>query len=339
MRRALVLALLVPAVARAAANLTLDTQTLANSVSFDLVSYTSDACTLQPADLCVDSPGARKLLRFSVAAKNTGDADVFLGDPTGSASFVYSACHKHYHFDTFARYELRQRGTETVVKDGHKRAFCVEDTRPDTATPRSCSSDADCAGRGQCNTAQQQCKYNCNYQGVQVGWSDLYPASLDCQWIDVTDVAPGDYDLCVLLNTAQLLPESTYADDDGCIAVTVPAPDSASPAPRVKVRSPRAKTKAHPGRPLRIVWQSHIKGGNKRLKVQEVWFSRDGGLTWELVVAELKAKARSYRWTIPADAATDAALVRVVTWSNVGSQPGTGLQRGIGTSAQFRVQP
>jgi hypothetical protein len=341
MRRRIVLlvALLAPVVAWGAPNLTLDTQTLASSLRFDVISFATDHCALQPADLCVDGPGARKLLRFSVAAENTGDEDVFLGDPSDSPSFIYSPCHQHYHFDTFARYELRERGSGVLVKDGHKRAFCVEDTKPVAATVRSCASDVDCGGRGLCDATQHQCRYNCSYQGVQVGWADVYPASLDCQWIDVTDVAPGAYDLCVFLNTAQLLAESSFGDNDGCVPVAVPAPSVASPAPRMKVRAPRAKTKARAGRPLRIAWQTHLKGGNKRVRVQEVWFSRDGGATWELVASDLEAKRRSYRWTVPAQTATDAARIKVVAWSTAGAQAGTGLQRGIGTSAPFRVVP
>ena len=40
----------------------------------------------------------------------------------------------------------------------------------------------------------------CSYQGVSVGWGDDYYAGLDCQWIDVTGVAPGQYNLAILLN-------------------------------------------------------------------------------------------------------------------------------------------
>jgi hypothetical protein len=55
-----------------------------------------------------------------------------------------------------------------------------------------------------------------------VGWADLYPSTLPCQWIDVTDVAAGSYDLCVILNTEGLLAENP-AGDSGCVPVTLTA--------------------------------------------------------------------------------------------------------------------
>ena len=330
------------ALAQPVANLTLDTQELAASVTYDLISKAPTDCVLQPADRCVDAPGARKLLRFSVFAINNGTADVFFGPPNldaklpnGDPLFVYSACHGHYHFETFGRYELRVRGGTTPVKEGQKRSFCVEDTRPAPgATARTCTTDDDCAGSGRCSQQQipHVCRYDCTYQGIQVGWGDLYPSTLDCQWIDVSDVAPGDYDVCVFLNTAHLIPESNYDDDSGCAPVTIDGPSTAHPAPTVKVRAPRRKTKARVGRPLTIAWQKHIRGGVKHMKVQEVWFSPDGGTSYQFIAGALAPGRHSYRWAVPSGSATDAAMIRVIVWS-------TDLQRGIGLSVPFRIAP
>jgi hypothetical protein len=330
------------AAAQQAANLILDTEELASSITYDLISYAPTDCVLQPADHCVDAPGARKLLRFSVFAINSGTADVFFGPPNpearlpnGDPLFVYSACHMHYHFETFGRYELRPRGGTTAVKEGQKRSFCVEDTRPGpAATARTCTTDDDCGGRGHCNQQQvpHVCRYDCNYQGIQVGWGDLYPSTLDCQWIDVSDVPPGDYDVCVFLNTAQLIPESNYDDDAGCAPVTIEGPSAAHPAPTVKVRAPRRKTKARVGHPLTIAWQKHIRGGVKHIKVQEMWFSPDGGATYQFLAGGLAPGRHSLRWTAAPGSATDAALIRVIVWS-------TDLQRGIGLSVPFRIAP
>ena len=110
-------------------DLAVDAQTLASTVQYDLISFAPTACELQAADLCVRQPGARRLLRFSVFTPNVGAADLEVGVPNdvdqlpdGELKWVYSACHKHYHFQTFARYELRRRGETTAILEGQKEA-------------------------------------------------------------------------------------------------------------------------------------------------------------------------------------------------------------------------
>lgn len=307
-----------PARAQPMPDLVLDTTALANGVTFDLHAFAPDACELQAADLCVDAAGTRKLLRFDVAAINQGTADITLGDPAqqpppvdqhGNPLFVYSQCHGHYHFQSFARYELRVRGQATLVKAGSKRAFCVEDTRAVTSTAIK--------------------KYTCSNQGIQVGWSDVYPNNLPCQWIDITDVAPGDYDLWVFLNTEQILPESDYTNDSGMTPVTIAGPDVTHPAPVVRLKAPHGHRTRHAGKVLTIRWQAHAKHG---IKFQDVLFSNDGGTTWSLVANTSKAKIRRYRWEVPVGTATAQAMIRVAVWS-------TDDQRGTADSASFTITP
>ena len=319
-----------PARAQDLPDLAVDATTLGSSVTYDLLSFSPDGCELQPADLCVRAPGARKLLRFSVFAVNQGTADLRVGNPldeldvqlpNGDAKWVYSSCHKHYHFQTFARYELRRRGETTPILVGQKRSFCVEDTRVATAT----------SPRKYCCTAECQ-----NVQGVQVGWGDLYPSTLPCQWIDVTDdVPPGEYDLCVFLNTAQILPESDYANDASCTSLTIAAPSK--PGPKIRLKSPHGHAKAKVGRVLRVVWQKKVPGA---FKFQEVWFSPDDGVTWRLLAENLAEKPNAYRWRVPADAVSEHARLRVVVW---GRNPPTGggesFQKGVATSGAFRIVP
>ena len=332
MRTTLIVLLALAGTARAQdlPDLVLHIPTLAQNAREELGSFKTTACELQPSDLCVSGPGTRRLLRFSVLALNRGTADVFLGTPSDSdPRFVYSACHMHYHFESFAKYELRERGGTTVVANGQKRSFCVEDTQPDPDFPQSqtCNADPDCNGSGLCISGV--CKYNCGYQGVQPGWGDLYPSDLPCQWIDVTDVPAGDYDLWVLLNTQQLLPESDYTNDAGMVRVTI-GPAADAPVPVVKVR---AKKKAKVGRPFKVAWKVRVAGGLDALAAYDVWLSRDGGATFpDLLATGQLAANRKLVWTVPADATTTQAVIKVSAWTKA-------LQRGDGSSHRFRIVP
>jgi len=44
---------------------------------------------------------------------------------------------------------------------------------------------------------------------------------LDCQWIDVTDVAPGPYIVSILVNAQHYLPESNYDNNEIRAQVTI----------------------------------------------------------------------------------------------------------------------
>lgn len=149
---------------------------------------------------CVDGVGIRTILRFSLAAQNTGSKDMVLGVAANNPDvFHYSECHDHYHFDNFARYELLD-GDDAVIAAGHKQAFCLLDS----------SSWAWRNAPG---------KFDCANQGITRGFEDIYESDLPCQWIDVTDVPPGDYTVRAEINPVQpgatgpLLVERDYGNN------------------------------------------------------------------------------------------------------------------------------
>ncbi len=335
---ALLLAWRVLASAQGMPDLRLDVGALARGISYDLLYFEPQACELAPADLCVGAPGARKMMRFDTFAVNDGDTDLVLGVPdpsevlpSGEPKWVWSQCHGHFHFQSFARYELRRRGETVALINGHKRSCCVEDTRPDTATtPRRycCAPGITCELTGT--------------QGVQPGWGDLYPSNLPCQWIDITDLAedqlPADLDLCVFLNFEGLLADADPTNDSGCVPVTVDAPPAGARAPRVRVQAPGPRVQARVGRALKIAWRRRAPGD---LKFQEVWFSADDGQTWQLVAGgpQIPARRHSYKWIVPGGAATSRARIKVVVWTKNpldGTGAGT-FQRGVAVSRPFRV--
>ncbi len=167
---------------------------------FEWQTFGTASCAL--AERCVDVSGVRRLLRFPTLTENAGTRDLVLGDPTASPNlFAYGQCHGHYHYEGYASYRLL-RADGSLAATGRKQSFCLGDNLHLSGP-----------------TFEPQ--YHCNYQGITAGWSDEYIASLDCQWIDVTNVAPGSYFLEVIVNPAGALFESNYTNNTARVPVTV----------------------------------------------------------------------------------------------------------------------
>ncbi|PNJ80376.1 protein-lysine 6-oxidase [Pongo abelii] len=135
----------------------------------------------------------RVLLRFPQRVKNQGTSDFLPSRPR--YSWEWHSCHQHYHsMDEFSHYDLLDANTQRRVAEGHKASFCLEDTSCDYGYHRRFACTA-------------------HTQGLSPGCYDTYGADIDCQWIDITDVKPGNYILKVSVNPSYLVPESDYTNN------------------------------------------------------------------------------------------------------------------------------
>jgi hypothetical protein len=179
---------------------------LKSELLFDTVNVTEDSCAW--VEQCVTGTGMRRVLRFSVEAVNQGMATLTVPSPAERPDlFSFAPCHGHYHFDGFASYALLDGGGRAVVT-GRGHASCLQDTQPAISRP-----DVPCSRR-----------FNCEVQGLQRGWSDLQSNTLECQWLDITGVAPGSYRLQVTLNPARALQEATLENNTTRVPVIIPGP-------------------------------------------------------------------------------------------------------------------
>lgn len=93
--------------------------------------------------------------------------------------------------EVFAVFNVFNERNEKVA-EGHKASFCLEDN--------------------QCEPGVQR-KYACaNYgdQGISVNCYDIYKYTVDCQWVDITDLEPGEYTLQISTNPEFKVPEMAY---------------------------------------------------------------------------------------------------------------------------------
>lgn len=161
--------------------------------------FTTDDCEVHESMIAA---GTRHLLRFTTESRNIGGSDVVMGPPEGNPNFEFQECHGHYHFKGFAAYTLRDL-SGTVVAQGRKVSFCLEDV-----------SQWD-------PLASEDSKFTCEKQGIQAGWSDIYDGGLPGQWIDITGIPAGNYQLEITINPEHIIPEADYTNNTTIVPVTI----------------------------------------------------------------------------------------------------------------------
>uniref|UniRef100_A0A672H8H2 Lysyl oxidase homolog n=1 Tax=Salarias fasciatus TaxID=181472 RepID=A0A672H8H2_SALFA len=135
----------------------------------------------------------RVLLRFPQKVKNQGTTDFLPVKPR--YQWDWHSCHQHFHsMDAFSNYDLLDVASGRRVAEGHKASFCLEDTGCEAGFRR---------------------RYACtaHTQGLSPGCHDVYAANIDCQWIDITDVPPGNYILKVTVNPDFHVLESDFTNN------------------------------------------------------------------------------------------------------------------------------
>jgi hypothetical protein len=174
-------------------DLVLDADYLVDTTTLDTVTV-DDVCRL--AEGCVTGLGERTVVRFGSRTGNVGSADFVLGVAReDNPLWTRNTCRDSYDLVGFARYALIDRATNEEVVAGAKNGFCIAD------------ADHYMESFGFCNV------YDCEHQGIGQGCADNYGAELDCQWVDVTGVPPGAYELRVTINADRAVPELGYENN------------------------------------------------------------------------------------------------------------------------------
>jgi hypothetical protein len=149
----------------------------------------------------------RQLVNQRVYQSGGGFVDQFAG------YFVYHPTHGHMHFDDMAWGQLRIRtpgnGLGDVVAVGPKTSFCLIDINHyNPSLPGSPT-----------NSVYNSC--NNTFQGISVGWNDVYGSSLDGQQIDVTGLPNGDYWLEVVVDPMNHIQEGNEENNTTRIPITI----------------------------------------------------------------------------------------------------------------------
>lgn len=243
-----------------------------------------------PSGRCVqpgDAHAAR--LRFTSSEDNIGDGPLLLyghRDGTGTrtmtvrqaiqygdngaiprdyaaaqratAAYTYyepASAHQHWHVMGFEHFELRTRRGDTVVAD-RKNGFCLGDRY----------AIADAQGRAHLPTAGPTADLSrflqgnmCEHhgptalnvtEGISVGSGDDYEYTVDFQWLDITHVPAGTYDLVNTVNGDHTLLEKDYGNNSAAVAVSIQWPGGAPTESGTITAAPVVKfVRSCPGKP------------------------------------------------------------------------------------------
>jgi hypothetical protein len=203
--------------------------------------------SLKPTDLQIEVVGNERRLRFAASLANFGPGPLLVlpqgrskcprgqhpamqvvhRDANNDGAFqlksdkaeqrrdvgcmLHHPGHKHWHYDAMARYSLRLPGSDKALVARNKVSFCLRDNRR-VRVP------------AEMRVARQfrRCTRSSQGQGVSPGWTDLYKADLNGQWLRLPKGVDGDV-LCLDLEAdprGQLI-ETNEMDNATSIAIRV----------------------------------------------------------------------------------------------------------------------
>jgi hypothetical protein len=198
----------------------------------------------RPQDLSVQRARGRQLLGFRSAVQNVGDGPLIIVGSrpgrstrdmtasqlvlraggtarrvtgTGFLRYVPSPDHSHWHFLPFERYELRSEATGARIVRDRKSGFCLGDRyriEPPLATAAAAPVYVSRCGLNRPALLRIR-------EGISVGWADDYPAYLDSQHIDVTDVPAGRYLLVHTVNPTGRIVERSRANNQASVRIAL----------------------------------------------------------------------------------------------------------------------
>lgn len=151
-------------------------ETLINSLQINN-NHMAQACEISEG--CILGTGQRQLLYYGVTIWNYGNQSYYPGTPQNNPNaYEFAPCHNHYHYLGFAESYLYDENYQQI-DFARKTSYAIVNTNClPGVTP--------------------------NGPALAPGCGDTYPAGYACQWVDITDIEPGNYILVLRVNSPKL---------------------------------------------------------------------------------------------------------------------------------------
>ena len=151
----------------------------------------------------------------------------------GRLRYTLETTHQHWHLLRFDRYELRTVPGGKLVRPDRKTGFCLGDryqTDPTLSLPGEplAAVWTDECGRSQPLLPTVR-------EGISVGYGDDYDPLLEGQYVDVTGLRAGRYELVHRVNADRALRESDYRNNAASIVLALSWPSGHRHEPGIDV--------------------------------------------------------------------------------------------------------
>jgi Lysyl oxidase/Bacterial Ig domain len=159
--------------------------------------------------------------------------------------YVNADGHHHWHLQRVAKYSLWNAAKTAEVAPAQKVGFCLEDSEhvePSVGPTKPVYADNVPPFRDFC----QQYRPNATgvYEGISPGWRDRYTSDLGFQWVDASNVLPGEYWLREDVNPTGVIKEAagTNTPAYSTTPTIVPGFDALSQAASTQTGEPKTLT-------------------------------------------------------------------------------------------------
>jgi hypothetical protein len=150
-------------------------------------------------------------------------------EEASAGKLIYSSAdgHNHWHLQEIARYTLMTASRSAVVAPAQKVGFCLDDSQGqhvETGIGPSTAVYSDANGRKFCDEWEPNATKL--FEGISPGWRDKYDKGLAFQWVDVSDVLPGEYSLREEVNPLGFVKEVAGENAPSFASTFVPGYDA-----------------------------------------------------------------------------------------------------------------
>src|SRR5271165_3120044 len=150
---------------------------------------------------------------FTTNGEETNIERPHIDEPsTGEMVYVSADGHHHWHLQRVASYSLWNAAKSAETAPSQKVGFCLVDSEhvePAIGPGNPVYSDRVPPFQNFCE------RYRPNatklYEGISPGWRDRYPSSVAFQWVNVSNVLPGEYWLREDVNPLGVIKEASAA--------------------------------------------------------------------------------------------------------------------------------